>query len=118
LRVSAELEQRWSAWLLCRKRRDPLVVSGAVACLDLAFSGFDYGDDQSDMPETDSVRKLDSRIDRMLAVSQAGVRRIAGTVQLMMRYTPEGYSRRPRMLDADSESSISVPIAPSLEAVG
>jgi signal transduction histidine kinase len=53
-----------------------------------------------DPPESGTVSKLDTRIHKMFEVSQAGVKRIASTVDLMVRYSREGYSRTPRAYDA------------------
>jgi signal transduction histidine kinase len=54
----------------------------------------------SSPPESGVVQKLDQRMQKMLEVSQAGVRRIASTVDLMVRYSREGYARSPRLYDA------------------
>jgi signal transduction histidine kinase len=51
-------------------------------------------------PESGIVEKLDTRMQKMFDVSQAGVRRIAGTVDLMVRYSREGYARSTRPYDA------------------
>jgi signal transduction histidine kinase len=51
-------------------------------------------------PDSGVVEKLDSRMRKMLEVSQAGVQRIAGTVDLMVRYSREGYARSVRPYDA------------------
>jgi signal transduction histidine kinase len=44
--------------------------------------------------------KLDTRMHKMFEVAHAGMRRIAGTVDLMVRYSREGYSRSRRAYDA------------------
>jgi signal transduction histidine kinase len=46
------------------------------------------------------VQKLDQRMQKMFEVSQAGVKRIANTVDLMVRYSREGYARSLRPYDA------------------
>jgi signal transduction histidine kinase len=51
-------------------------------------------------PESGVVQKLDQRMQKMFEVSQAGVKRIANTVDLMVRYSREGYARSPRPYDA------------------
>jgi signal transduction histidine kinase len=51
-------------------------------------------------PESGVVQKLDQRMQKMLEVSQAGVKRIASTVDLMVRYSREGYARSLRVYDA------------------
>jgi signal transduction histidine kinase len=51
-------------------------------------------------PESGVVRKLDRRMQKMFEVSEAGVKRIAGTVDLMIRYSREGYARSPTLYDA------------------
>lgn len=51
-------------------------------------------------PDSGVVEKLDSRMRKMFEVSQAGVQRIAGTVDLMVRYSREGYARSVRPYDA------------------
>ncbi len=51
-------------------------------------------------PESGTVKKLDARMQKMFDVSQAGVKRIASTVDLMVRYSREGYARSPRPVDA------------------
>ena len=53
-------------------------------------------------PESGLVEKLDTRIHKMFEVSQAGVKRIASTVDLMVRYSREGFSRSQRSYDAFS----------------
>ncbi|HTV23886.1 MAG TPA: ATP-binding protein [Polyangiaceae bacterium] len=50
-------------------------------------------------PESGIVRRID-RMQEMFEVSRAGVQRIAGTVDLMVRYSREGYARRPSSYDA------------------
>jgi signal transduction histidine kinase len=50
-------------------------------------------------PDSGVVEKLDGRMRKMFEVSQAGVQRIAGTVDLMVRYSREGYARSPRLHD-------------------
>jgi signal transduction histidine kinase len=54
----------------------------------------------ADAPESRAVQKLDVRMRKMLDVSRAGVTRIANTVELMVRYSREGYARSPRLYDA------------------
>jgi signal transduction histidine kinase len=51
-------------------------------------------------PESGVVRKLDQRMQKMFEVSEAGVKRIAGTVDLMIRYSREGYARSTSPYDA------------------
>lgn len=51
-------------------------------------------------PDSGVVEKLDSRMRKMFEVSQAGVQRIAGTVDLMVRYSRDGYARSVRPYDA------------------
>jgi signal transduction histidine kinase len=51
-------------------------------------------------PDSGIVEKLDTRMQKMFEVSQAGVQRIAGTVDLMVRYSREGYARSSRPYDA------------------
>jgi signal transduction histidine kinase len=51
-------------------------------------------------PDSGVVEKLDGRMRKMFEVSQAGVQRIAGTVDLMVRYSREGYARSLREYDA------------------
>ncbi|HWO08153.1 MAG TPA: ATP-binding protein [Polyangiaceae bacterium] len=51
-------------------------------------------------PDSGVVEKLDGRMRKMFEVSQAGVQRIAGTVDLMVRYSREGYARSLRLHDA------------------
>jgi signal transduction histidine kinase len=51
-------------------------------------------------PESGVVRKLDQRMQKMFEVSEAGVKRIAGTVDLMLRYSREGYARSASPYDA------------------
>ena len=55
---------------------------------------------RSTPPDSGVVEKLDSRMRKMFEVSQAGVQRIAGTVDLMVRYSREGYARSVRPYDA------------------
>lgn len=50
-------------------------------------------------PESGVVRRLD-RMQEMFEVSRAGVKRIAGTVDLMVRYSREGYARTSSPYDA------------------
>jgi len=51
-------------------------------------------------PQSGTVEKLDARIHKMFEVTDAGVKRIASTVDLMVRYSREGYSRTPHSYDA------------------
>jgi signal transduction histidine kinase len=51
-------------------------------------------------PQSGKLEKLDARIHKMFEVAEAGVKRIAGTVELMVRYSREGYSRTPQLHDA------------------
>jgi len=51
-------------------------------------------------PQSSKLDKLHARIDKMFEVTEAGVKRIAGTVELMVRYSREGYSRTPHLHDA------------------
>jgi signal transduction histidine kinase len=51
-------------------------------------------------PESGLVRKLEQRMQRMFEVSEAGVKRIASTVDLMIRYSREGYARSMSPYDA------------------
>lgn len=51
-------------------------------------------------PQSGTVKKLDARMQKMFEVSQAGVKRIASTVDLMVRYSREGYARSTRAYDA------------------
>jgi signal transduction histidine kinase len=51
-------------------------------------------------PESGVVQKLDQRMQKMFEVSRAGVKRIAGTVDLMVRYSRDGYSRSTSPYDA------------------
>lgn len=51
-------------------------------------------------PESGVVHRLDQRMQKMFEVSQAGVKRIASTVDLMVRYSRDGYARSPRAYDA------------------
>lgn len=51
-------------------------------------------------PESGVLKKLDARINKMLEVTDAGVRRIGSTVDLMVRYSREGYPRKPYAYDA------------------
>jgi signal transduction histidine kinase len=44
--------------------------------------------------------KLDTRMHKMFEVAHAGAKRIAGTVDLMVRYSREGYSRSRRAYNA------------------
>jgi signal transduction histidine kinase len=44
-------------------------------------------------PESGVVQKLEQRMQKMFEVSRAGVKRIAGTVDLMVRYSRDGYAR-------------------------
>jgi len=53
-----------------------------------------------DPPRSGTLKKLDTRINKMFEVTEAGVRRIANTVELMVRYSREGYSRTPQPYDA------------------
>ena len=53
-----------------------------------------------DPPESGWVDKLETRLQKMFDVSQAGVQRIASTVDLMVRYSREGYARCLRPYDA------------------
>ena len=57
-------------------------------------------DGASSPPESGVVQKLDTRMQKMLEVSQAGVKRIQNTVDLMVRYSREGYARSVRPYDA------------------
>jgi signal transduction histidine kinase len=50
-------------------------------------------------PASGIVRRID-RMQEMFAVSRAGVKRIAGTVDLMVRYSRDGYARSPSPYDA------------------
>jgi len=50
--------------------------------------------------ESGRVEKLDARLQKMFEVTDAGIKRIANTVDLMVRYSREGYSRAPRPYDA------------------
>jgi signal transduction histidine kinase len=50
-------------------------------------------------PESGMVRRID-RMQEMFEVSRAGVKRIAGTVDLMVRYSREGYARTLSPYDA------------------
>jgi signal transduction histidine kinase len=54
----------------------------------------------SSPPESGVVQKLDTRMQKMLAVSQAGVKRLQNTVDLMVRYSRQGYARSLRAYDA------------------
>jgi signal transduction histidine kinase len=51
-------------------------------------------------PQSGTLKKLDARIHKMFEVTEAGVKRIASTVDLMVRYSREGYSRTPQLHDA------------------
>ncbi len=51
-------------------------------------------------PQSGTLKKLDARINKMFEVTEAGVKRIANTVDLMVRYSREGYSRTPQLHDA------------------
>jgi signal transduction histidine kinase len=51
-------------------------------------------------PHSGTVEKLDARLQKMFDVSDAGIKRIANTVDLMVRYSREGYSRSPSPYDA------------------
>ncbi|HKO92294.1 MAG TPA: ATP-binding protein [Polyangiaceae bacterium] len=51
-------------------------------------------------PQSGTVEKLDARIHKMFEVTDAGVKRIASTVDLMVRYSREGYPRTPHSYDA------------------
>jgi signal transduction histidine kinase len=51
-------------------------------------------------PQSGTLKKLDARINKMFEVTEAGVRRIANTVELMVRYSREGYSRTPQLYDS------------------
>lgn len=46
--------------------------------------------------EAAKLQKLEERVKRMFDTAESGVKRIAGTVQLMGRYSREGYTRAPR----------------------
>ena len=46
--------------------------------------------------EAQKLHKLEERVKRMFDTAESGVKRIAGTVQLMGRYSREGYTRAPR----------------------
>lgn len=46
------------------------------------------------------LKKLDARINKMFEVTEAGVKRIASTVDLMIRYSREGYQRTPYAYDS------------------
>ena len=50
-------------------------------------------------PQSGSLKKLDARINKMFEVTEAGVKRIANTVDLMVRYSREGYSRTAQLYD-------------------
>jgi len=49
--------------------------------------------------EAQKLAKLEERVKRMFDTADSGVKRIAGTVQLMGRYSREGYTRAPRPHD-------------------
>ncbi len=49
--------------------------------------------------EAAKLQKLEERVKRMFDTADSGVKRIAGTVQLMGRYSREGYTRAPRQHD-------------------
>lgn len=51
-------------------------------------------------PQSTVLKKLDARINKMFEVAEAGVKRIANTVDLMVRYSREGYARVPHAHDA------------------
>jgi signal transduction histidine kinase len=51
-------------------------------------------------PQSGTVEKLDARIHKMFEVTDAGVKRIASTVDLMVRYSREGFSRTPHSYDS------------------
>lgn len=44
--------------------------------------------------EAAQLKKLDARVTKMFETAEAGVRRIGGTVDLMRRYSREGYARQ------------------------
>jgi signal transduction histidine kinase len=43
--------------------------------------------------EAERLKKLDARVHKMFETAEAGVRRISGTVDLMRKYSREGYTR-------------------------
>jgi two-component system NtrC family sensor kinase len=73
---------------LATVRRDCQTLMRTVAELELA------------PPQSATLEKLDARIHKMFEVTEAGVKRIAGTVELMVRYSREGYSRTSQLHDA------------------
>lgn len=62
------------------------------------------------------LAKLDARMQKMFEVARAGVTRISGTVDLMMRYSREGYSRD--VLPCDVGQAISDVVSVVAPAVG
>jgi signal transduction histidine kinase len=75
---------------LATVQRDCQTLIDTVAELELA------------PPQSGTLKKLDARINKMFEVTEAGVKRIANTVDLMVRYSREGYSRTPQLYDAYS----------------
>jgi signal transduction histidine kinase len=73
---------------LATARRDCQTLMDTVAELELG------------PPQSGTLEKLDARIHKMFEVTEAGVKRIASTVELMVRYSREGYSRAPQLHDA------------------
>jgi signal transduction histidine kinase len=55
---------------------------------------------EPEAPQSVVLKKLDARINKMFEVTEAGVKRIASTVALMVRYSREGYQRTPYAYDA------------------
>jgi signal transduction histidine kinase len=62
-----------------------MIQSDGEAMLSMARSG--------GTPDDDSVEPLSSRMMKMFQVADTGLRRIGATVELMQRYSREGYSR-------------------------
>jgi signal transduction histidine kinase len=73
---------------LASVQRDCQTLLGSVKTLELAPAQFS------------TLEKLDTRINKMFEVTEAGVKRIANTVDLMLRYSREGYARTPQLHDA------------------